>query len=302
MANKGMALMGTGRAAGENRAVEAATAAISSPLLENISIDGATGIIINVTGGPDLTMFEVNEASTLITEAAHEDAEIIFGAVIDDSISDEVRVTVIATGFGRDEKTFSEQMTQMSQAVQMQATPQPPVQTSPYSAPQPQTQPMPTPFPAFNLAQPATYPQSSQQPQQPQQQPPQAPYQLDVPAQASQAPYQSQSLAQPVAQQIEMPATRDHSPKPILPRDILLAKAKAFREIQNSSQQQLKNRRPEPVQLTMPVAPEGNPSTSTGPDLESARRLAREVGRQFDEKSYDIPAFIRKNQRPPEPL
>ena len=101
MANKGMALMGTGVARGENRAVEAATNAISSPLLENVSIDGATGIIINVTGGPDLTMYEVNEASTLITEAAHEDAEIIFGAVIDDTMKDEIRVTVIATGFGR---------------------------------------------------------------------------------------------------------------------------------------------------------------------------------------------------------
>jgi cell division protein FtsZ len=102
MSSKGMAIMGTGRARGENRAVEAATASISSPLLENISIDGATGIIINVTGGPDLSLYEVNEASTLITEAAHEDAEIIFGAVIDDTMGDEVRVTVIATGFGLD--------------------------------------------------------------------------------------------------------------------------------------------------------------------------------------------------------
>lgn len=99
MQAKGLALMGTGYAKGENRAVEAATAAISSPLLENIKIDGATGIIINVTGGSDLSLYEVNEASTLITEAAHEDAEIIFGAVIDDSMKDEVRVTVIATGF-----------------------------------------------------------------------------------------------------------------------------------------------------------------------------------------------------------
>lgn len=102
MSARGMALMGTGFASGENRAVEAATAAISSPLLENISIDGATGIILNVTGGPALSLAEVNEASTLITEAAHEDAEIIFGAVIDESMGDEVRVTVIATGFGLD--------------------------------------------------------------------------------------------------------------------------------------------------------------------------------------------------------
>lgn len=104
MQARGLALMGTGAARGENRAIEAATAAISSPLLENIRIDGATGIIINVTGGPDLSLYEVNEASTLITEAAHEDAEIIFGAVIDNNMTDEVRVTVIATGFSDPDK------------------------------------------------------------------------------------------------------------------------------------------------------------------------------------------------------
>ncbi len=99
MSNKGLALMGTGVASGENRAIEAARKAISSPLLEDVSINGATGIIINITGGSDLTLFEVNEASSLITEEAHEDAEIIFGSVIDENIRDEVRVTVIATGF-----------------------------------------------------------------------------------------------------------------------------------------------------------------------------------------------------------
>ena len=99
MSNKGLALMGTGSATGENRAIEAARKAISSPLLEDISLNGATGIIINITGGPDLTLFEVNEASSLITEEADEEAEIIFGAVIDESLTDEVRVTVIATGF-----------------------------------------------------------------------------------------------------------------------------------------------------------------------------------------------------------
>ncbi len=99
MCNQGMALMGTGIASGENRAIEAARSAISSPLLEDISINGATGIIINITGGSDLTLFEVNEACSLITEEAHEDAEIIFGSVIDETLKDEVRVTVIATGF-----------------------------------------------------------------------------------------------------------------------------------------------------------------------------------------------------------
>jgi cell division protein FtsZ len=101
MSNMGRALMGSGASTGKRRAVEAAEMAISSPLLEDVSIDGATGILINITGGPDLTLHEVNEASTLIQEAAHEDANIIFGSVIDANVGDEVRITVIATGFDR---------------------------------------------------------------------------------------------------------------------------------------------------------------------------------------------------------
>jgi cell division protein FtsZ len=106
MTSKGMALMGIGYGEGEHRAVEAATNAISSPLLEDVTIDGATGIIINVTGGSDLKIHEVNEATTLIMEAAHEDAEIIFGTVIDESLKDKVKVTVIATGLGGAEKAL----------------------------------------------------------------------------------------------------------------------------------------------------------------------------------------------------
>ena len=101
MSNQGRALMGSGFSAGKKRACEAAEMAISSPLLEDVSIHGATGILINITGGPDLGLHEVNEASTLIQEAAHEDANIIFGSVIDPTIGDEVRITVIATGFER---------------------------------------------------------------------------------------------------------------------------------------------------------------------------------------------------------
>ncbi len=122
MSNKGLALMGTGIASGENRAIEAARKAISSPLLEDVAINGATGIIINITGGPDLTLFEVNEASSLITEEAHEDAEIIFGSVIDENLKDEVRVTVIATGFNPDVKTGVEQVVVTSETqVEVQA-------------------------------------------------------------------------------------------------------------------------------------------------------------------------------------
>ena len=104
MAEMGLALMGAASASGENRAVEAAQKAISSPLLEDISIHGARGVLINITGGPDLCLYEVNEAATMIQEEAHEDANIIFGAVIDERMKDEIRITVIATGFGEKEE------------------------------------------------------------------------------------------------------------------------------------------------------------------------------------------------------
>ena len=95
----GSALMGIGVASGDNRAAEAARSAVSSPLLES-SIEGATGILLNITGGPDIGLFEVNEAAEVVTSAADVNANVIFGAVIDDSMGEEVRVTVIATGFG----------------------------------------------------------------------------------------------------------------------------------------------------------------------------------------------------------
>jgi cell division protein FtsZ len=99
MQARGRALMGTGVGTGKKRAIEAAEMAIHSPLLEDVSIEGATAILINITGGADLSLHEVSEASTLIQQAAHEDAEIIFGSVIDPNLSDEIRITVIATGF-----------------------------------------------------------------------------------------------------------------------------------------------------------------------------------------------------------
>ena len=100
MTDAGSSLMGIGQARGENRAAEAAKSAISSPLLE-ASIDGARGVLLNIAGGSDLGLFEVNEAATIISKAAHPDANIIFGAVVDDTLGDEVRVTVIAAGFDR---------------------------------------------------------------------------------------------------------------------------------------------------------------------------------------------------------
>ena len=104
MSEMGMALMGTGIAEGDNKALEAAQKAISSPLLEDISIEGARGLLINVAGGPDMTLFDVNEAAEKIKSEAHPDANIIFGAVIDDTLGDKMMLTVIATGFGKDVK------------------------------------------------------------------------------------------------------------------------------------------------------------------------------------------------------
>lgn len=101
MQGMGIALMGTGAAQGENRAIEATQRAIASPLLEEASIEGARGILVNITGGPDLTLHEVNEASTIIREAADDEANIIFGAVIDEKMTNHMKITVIATGFDK---------------------------------------------------------------------------------------------------------------------------------------------------------------------------------------------------------
>ena len=112
MRDAGSALMGIGAASGENRAAEAAKNAVSSPLLEQ-SVEGATGILLNITGGTDLGLFEVNEAAEIIQGAADQNSNIIFGAVVDDSLADSVRVTVIATGFERPSRTplFAEDST-----------------------------------------------------------------------------------------------------------------------------------------------------------------------------------------------
>ncbi len=121
MSGMGRALMGTGVGSGKRRATEAAETAISSPLLEDVSIEGATGILINITGGPDLTLHEVNEASSLIQQAAHEDANIIFGSVIDPNLSDEVRITVIATGVDRTAKAKVIEPQQLAAATKQKA-------------------------------------------------------------------------------------------------------------------------------------------------------------------------------------
>ncbi len=359
MASKGLALMGTGAATGENRAVEAATAAISSPLLENIKIDGATGIIINVTGGPDLSLMEVNEASTLITEAAHEDAEIIFGAVIDENMGDEVRVTVIATGFEQNDRKFaneamginhmqsflsSQPMMNMQQPMPpgmmtalppMPSLPQmpqihgmppmmpPPPQNYMSQQPTPQQQvqlpqqPMPTAPPVYaappmelppistvqtqvlNYTHQVQQQQAQQQVEMPQPLPPPlaSPQQVPVyaapvemvttPPVANVTPQVAQQAAQSVAAQAPYEQATPIQPEPssVSSRDMLLAKARAFKESQD-----LKARHTNPEQLSLNVDQEQQ-------SLDDARRMAREVlSSPFSSQNLEVPAFIRKKQ------
>jgi len=138
MSEMGMALMGAAVASGEDRAVEAAQKAISSPLLEDVSIQGARGVLINITGGPDLTIHEVNEAATLIQEEADDEANIIFGAVIDESLHDQIRITVIATGFGEPREDVKRPPTVSAQPA--------------VAAPVQQAAPAPAPAPAPRMA------------------------------------------------------------------------------------------------------------------------------------------------------
>lgn len=326
MSSKGIAIMGTGSAKGENRAVEAATAAISSPLLENVKIDGATGIIINVTGGSDLSLYEVNEASTLITEAAHEDAEIIFGAVIDENMGDEVRVTVIATGFDAHDVKLVNDMAQvnqmqnflnqqsvqfgnmnmgMHQMPQMPPMPQMPVMPQMPQFQMPQMPAMPAsmqPMPAMpsqvelppiatvqSQVMTYTHPDMAQSTVIPQ---PAITETVVVPPVAAVSPQVAQQAAQNVMPQAQVAASQE-IPTPIQPqtetgvspRDMLLAKARAFKE-----SQELKARHNNPEQLSMNVDHEQQ-------SLEEARRMAREVlSSPFSSQNLEVPAFIRKKQ------
>lgn len=277
MSTQGMAIMGTGSATGENRAVEAATAAISSPLLENISIDGATGIIINVTGGRDLSLHEVNEASTLITEAAHEDAEIIFGAVIDESLGDEVRVTVIATGFGADQVKLGIPQHYSYQAQQQQPPQyivQPQTQQQVYYQPHQQTpvyQSPPTYQPAHHLP-----PIPPQQPTYTAAPAPMAP----MTAAQNPAPAEEVSAATPAPGPVEQPQYHAQAQDTASSRDLLLAKAKAYRE------QALKQRDLPTEQLSMEMSLDHN-----------APKAPVDLSSPFDQSNLDVPTYLRRKQR-----
>lgn len=259
MASKGMAIMGTGTASGESRAVEAASQAISSPLLENISIEGATGIIINVTGGPDLTLWEVNEASTLITEAAHEDAEVIFGAVINPDISNEIHVTVIATGFQTQaHDQVSDQIQRMQAMAQAQLDSL--TQSEIYRTLMAQQT-------AAKVQQPIFQQQQQSPLMQPQVEERLAPLEKIEVIKEEKSFNLTAERAATIHEQVA------------LPRDILMAKARAFREQQMTS-------RPELEQLSMQL----NDESEMG-----GRRNVDAAKSPFDSDNLDVPSFLRRH-------
>ncbi len=209
MSNAGSALMGIGSSRGEDRAVAAAEAAISSPLLE-ASIEGAHGVLLSIAGGSDLGLFEINEAAQLVSESAHSDANIIFGAVIDDALGDEVRVTVIAAGFDGGMPKRREQA--MNQARPQSSRPS----SQNYSAPMsgattpPPTQQAGQPGTAQPPAQPAPQqPAPNAQPTQPAQsnQPPAVPGQQQAPSQPAPSPQ-----ATPTDNTVPVPAPTEPRP------------------------------------------------------------------------------------------
>jgi cell division protein FtsZ len=161
MAEQGMALMGTGRARGDRRALEAMQAAISSPLLEDVTLDGATGLLVNITGGPSLTLHEVNEAVSMAQSASDPDANIIFGSVVDERMEEEVKITVIATGFAA--KEVAPRLVQPKQVsmpvVSARPSPPPPPRPSEEAKPAPaQVRAAPAPAPAVAAPRPAGRP------------------------------------------------------------------------------------------------------------------------------------------------
>ena len=154
MSGMGVAMMGTGVSEGDSRAMQAAQKAVSSPLLEDGSVHGARGVIINVTGGPDMSLMEVNEASCVIQEAAHEDANIIFGAVVDPNLDGKIKITVIATGFDKRSSARGVPAAALQTPVDLSnytahlnaaAAPAPPPPQQTYEPPAPQPSPSFTP-------------------------------------------------------------------------------------------------------------------------------------------------------------
>lgn len=315
MSSKGMALMGIGFGSGDHRAVEAATAAISSPLLEDVSINGATGIIINISGGSDMKIHEVNEATTLIMEAAHEDAEIIFGTVIDEALKDQVKVTVIATGLGH---------------LQAQAQPSFQVQVpAQYNVQPQQQQQAQLSGQAQHMAQVAAQAvqgavqqavqQNVQQPMnsQPMQQQMAAPVQAQAAAPANSQAVSSQAIVPPAptAEMLALAASvvrgqaaaaaEAQANLAVMPAHRAEEAISRFdEEVEQQQQQAQVQAAPVAMPMSAQVAAQAQslqtPSVSQGAEMSElarARALAQRLGiTNLTDDEYDVPAYLRRQQ------
>lgn len=311
MQNKGLALMGIGQATGDGRALEAARAAISSPLLEDVSIHGATGIIINITGGSNLKIHEVNEATMLIMEAADEDAEIIFGTVIDESMNDAVKVTVIATGLGPKETIIAASMVNLTPekieaAIQLQAA----------AAAQ-------EPAVVQAAAVPAQAPVQAAAPAQAQVQAPiqatvavSAPVAEAAPVSAPAAKLSPIEQAEAIAlsfgdseEALNLPPAPMHLAMPALPPMLSKAPlAKATATLPSSyCDDGLSDTSDEEEDFAMPATGQNasasardfgaQPQAKKGDDLTRAKAIAQKLGlTNLTDDEYDIPTFIRRQQ------
>jgi cell division protein FtsZ len=288
MTNKGLSLMGTGTASGAERALKAAKQAISSPLLEDVSINGATGIIINITGNHTLTTYETNQAVTLIMEAADEDAEIIFGTVIDDTLGENVKVTVIATGLQTARKEIinngfapRQMPTQVQAAPIIEAAPR--IET-PVQAPTPKVEvprmevreeaPVMAKNTDYAVKSEVVYDFDDSRNQE-----------VEAPAkpkinwaeklQSAASKYESQK-------NFETPNTQSAKPAaPIAPKAPAVAERQEYAHFDNAE------------------APQGNVTAQAAQNRESRiKSIAEKLGFfNFDEDEFDTPSFMKKNDR-----
>lgn len=279
MTNKGLSLMGTGTASGPERAIKAARQAISSPLLEDVSINGATGIIINITGGASLTTHETNQAVTLIMEAADEDAEIIFGTVIDESLEENIKVTVIATGLQTARKEIATPVTHSA-----------PIRTAPVAPSFEQPAPVATPAPVQAPAAPAARMETRME--QPVEAP--APIKTDYAVKSEISFEYERKEPAPVekpkinwAEKLQSAASKYESQKnfeaPVAPARPIHTETRT--EYTHTDSTPAMETKAEPMQVAQ--SREGR-----------IKSIAEKLGFfNFDEDEFDTPSFMKKNER-----
>ncbi len=303
MSNRGSALMGIGRGHGDNRAADAAKAAIASPLLE-VSIDGAKGILFTITGGSNLGMYEVSEAAKVITQSADPQAKVIFGAIIDEALKDEVKITVVATGFdaGRGPTPAKPKTVLTGGTLPSASASQNPTGVAP-SAAAPAPQPAPAAQRFYQASSPALAPQTPQPVAEPLEKFPLAPTRVFAPVAAhqnQQASAPSMQTMQPASAPIQESVSNGFATEPAAPPEFIDDRRQTtpgFVQAQPSSAHPTAYR--EPVLTSSPASIPTNHASVQGPTHRSAPApvgFAKKTTQPAvpEEEDLEIPAFIRK--------